>query len=68
MSEGTLYPALKRLERKGLLASYWGQEPAMSGRRKYYQITESGIKKLDQHLAEWNKINKLMQLCIGGTV
>ncbi|MEK0313850.1 PadR family transcriptional regulator [Cohnella sp. 56] len=68
MSEGTLYPVLKRLERKGLLTSYWGHEPSMSGRRKYYQITESGMKKLDQHLAEWNKINKLMQLCMGGAV
>ena len=40
MSEGTLYPALKRLEKKGWLTSYWSE--SLSGRRKYYQITDEG--------------------------
>lgn len=66
MSEGTLYPALKRLERKELLTSYWGEDSGSGGRRKYYRITESGLKQLDQQLAEWNNLNNLIQVCTGG--
>jgi PadR family transcriptional regulator PadR len=68
MSEGTLYPALKRLEHKELLTSYWGADSGSGGRRKYYRITESGNKHLLQRLAEWKSINNLIQVCTGGAV
>lgn len=45
---GSLYPALKRLEKKGLVNWKWGDEVEESGgaRRKYYQITGLGAKTL----------------------
>lgn len=59
MNEGTLYPALKRLEAKGFVNSYWHQELEAS-RRKYYSITEDGRKELGKKLKNWNKISDLI--------
>ncbi|GLI04742.1 MULTISPECIES: PadR family transcriptional regulator [Paenibacillus] len=56
MSEGTLYPALKRLERKAFVDSYWG-ESNDGGRRKYYRVTESGKTELARKLRQWNELN-----------
>jgi len=58
MSEGTLYPALKRLEKREWLTSYWTE--TSSGRRKYYQITHEGKTVLDQKLIEWKHVNNLI--------
>lgn len=58
MSEGTLYPALKRLEKKEWLTSYWSE--TASGRRKYYQITLEGKAVLDQKLSQWKNVNDLI--------
>lgn len=65
MSEGTLYPALKRLENKGWLASYW--ENADSGRRKYYRLTQDGKKELEKKLGQWNQVSRLIKVCSEGT-
>lgn len=65
MSEGTLYPALKRLENKGFLDSFWGDSQS-GGRRKYYRITEQGLKELAKKLAEWEKVNRLISKCTEG--
>jgi len=56
MSEGTLYPALRRLENKAFVTSYWG-ELNDGGRRKYYRITEDGKKELARKLNEWKEIH-----------
>lgn len=65
MSEGTLYPALKRLENKKWLESYWGNSES-GGRRKYYRITQDGKKELDKKLSEWNQISNLIKVCSEG--
>jgi len=65
MSEGTLYPALQRLEQKKLLKSYWGDSEA-GGRRKYYNITETGKKELSKKLVEWARVNDLIKSCKEG--
>ncbi len=50
--EGTLYPALHRLERSGLISSKW--EMLGNGRqRRYYSITEKGRTKLKQERTQW---------------
>lgn len=59
MSEGTLYPALKRMEKKGWLRSYWSETE--HGRRKYYQMTEDGETVLETKISEWKKVNSLIQ-------
>lgn len=58
MSEGTLYSALKRMERKEWVRSYWS-DPA-SGRRKYYTLTEKGKMELRRKRKEWATLNDLI--------
>ncbi|MGE5627719.1 MAG: PadR family transcriptional regulator [Solirubrobacterales bacterium] len=62
MSEGTLYPALQRLEQKKYLNSYWGNSDA-GGRRKYYSITEAGRKELLNKIEDWDKVSRLINSC-----
>lgn len=62
MNEGTLYPALKRLETKGYISSYWS-EGENGNRRKYYSLTEEGKKELKKKLSNWNKIDLLIKKC-----
>ena len=49
---GSLYPALKRLEVKGLIASKW-ETSELNRRAKYYRLTPAGRKKLREEHAEW---------------
>lgn len=65
MSEGTLYPALQRLQKKGWITSYWGESDT-GGRRKYYQITEEGKKVFTQKLNDWREVNNIVSVCTGG--
>jgi len=65
MNEGTLYPALKRLEKKGYVTSYWSQG-LEGGRRKYYSITKSGRGILAEKLRNWKQINTLIDNTVEG--
>lgn len=60
MGEGTLYPALKRLEKKKWIESYW-QEADAGKRRKYYRITDAGTKELAKKIGDWNVVKELIQ-------
>jgi PadR family transcriptional regulator PadR len=61
MGEGTLYPALKRLESKELITSYW-LENELTGKRKYYKITEDGKIILNENLNQLNTITSLIDI------
>ena len=53
LKEGTLYPALHRLERDGLVEGKW--EQATSGQsRRYYHISEGGRGRLESMIREWD--------------
>jgi transcriptional regulator len=54
LREGSLYPALHRLEREGLLKSCWEKTDG-GRRRKYYQISEAGVGVLEKKRAEWKR-------------
>lgn len=57
--EGTLYPVLHKLEKKGLIKSSW--KIAESGRkRKYYNISTEGEKELKTEKENWNTINQII--------
>ena len=51
MAEGTVYPALYRLERQGLLESTWSE--AERRRRRIYRLTRKGRGELAQQQSEW---------------
>jgi transcriptional regulator len=64
VEEGTLYPALHRLDRKGLITGQWGVSDR--GRRaKFYRLTPAGEKALRQEAREWsrfvNAVSKLVE-------
>ena len=56
VEEGALYPALHRLELKGLLASEWGVS-ANNRRAKFYQLTPLGRKHYAQESAQWLRLS-----------
>lgn len=62
--EGTLYPALKKLELAGLVESYW-QTSSDGPRRKYYRITKTGKKALADQKQEWNIFQRVMNRIVG---
>lgn len=53
ISEGTIYPLLRRLTKEGLFSTYL-LESSEGPPRKYYKITDKGLKKKDELLAEWH--------------
>ena len=54
IEDGSLYPALYRLERKGLIRGAWGVSDA--GRRaRFYRLTERGAKTLEQQANVWRR-------------
>ena len=59
ISESTLYPILKRLEQNGSLKTY---RKEYNGRmRKYYQLTSSGQKRIDDFLEEWKELERMYE-------
>lgn len=52
VEEGSLYPALYRLEKKGLLASAWGVSE-LDRRAKFYELTDRGRAVLEDSTEEW---------------
>jgi transcriptional regulator len=53
--QGSLYPALYRLEAKGLISTEWG-ESENNRRAKYYTLTAAGRKRLREETANWNRL------------
>jgi transcriptional regulator len=60
VEQGSLYPALERLQKKGWVTSKWGESP--TGRRaRYYTITAAGTRQLATEKAEWTRMTSIMQ-------
>nr|WP_240378046.1 PadR family transcriptional regulator [Bacillus piscicola] len=59
MSEGTLYSALKRMERKGFVTSYWSA-PEGERRKKYYTMTKEGGTELERRQKDWASLHSLL--------
>ena len=55
VEEGSLYPALYRLEHQGAIASEWG-DSENNRRAKYYRLTTAGRKRLDAETEKWNRM------------
>jgi PadR family transcriptional regulator, regulatory protein PadR len=65
LPEGTVYPALHRLESAGLLASSWDR--AAGRRRRIYRLTAAGQESLADQARQWRSFNGSIALVIGGT-
>ena len=66
LPEGTIYPALHRLEQAGLLGSRW--TTAESGRqRRVYALTKRGTRALSEHRAVWERFSDAIGGLLGQT-
>ena len=66
LGQGTLYPALYRLERQGLIKSDW-QVTANNRRARYYALTRAGRKHFTDELAQWRRMSRAVNLVLDAT-
>ncbi len=67
ISESTLYPVLRRLQREKLLKTY--DEPFQGRNRRYYAITADGKKRYEEYTMQWEDYkNKIDILLYGGKI
>jgi len=64
IGQGSLYPALHRLEYKGWIRSDWGSSEN-NRRAKFYRLTAAGRKQLETELATWNRLSDAIALVLG---
>jgi PadR family transcriptional regulator, regulatory protein PadR len=62
--EGSLYPALHRLENRGLLAGDW-KETETGREAKFYRLTRKGLKQLETETADWQRLIDAIGLILG---
>ena len=60
LNQGTIYPALLRLEQKGWIRSKWGTSDN-NRRAKFYEITGAGKRQVAKEVESWNRTVGLMQ-------
>jgi transcriptional regulator len=65
LNQGTIYPALLRLEQKGWIASTWGTSEA-NRRARFYEITRSGRKQLAVEVDLWERTVAIMNRMLEG--
>ena len=61
--QGSLYPALHRLERRGCVRPEWGASEN-NRRAKYYELTRTGKKQLSKETAEWKQLTEAVALVL----
>ena len=64
LNQGTLYPALLRLEQKGWIASKWGTSEN-NRRARFYSLTRAGKKQLAREAQDWQRIVGVMGRVLG---
>lgn len=63
INQGSLYPALQRLERQGWIAADWGVSEA-NRRARFYRLTAAGRRRLVQERADWERLSAAISLVI----
>ncbi len=61
IKEATLYAVFQRLEKKGLIKSYYGDR-SHGGKRKYYSLTRRGELYLNEMIEEWQEIKEVINV------
>ena len=66
INQGSLYPALYRLEERGLIESAWGTSP--EGRKaKFYELTDKGRERLAEERASWRAFSGALEAVLRAT-
>ena len=61
VNQGSLYPALQRLERQGWITADWGMSET-NRRARFYKLTAAGRKRLEQERADWDRLSAAISL------
>lgn len=64
LNQGTLYPALLRLEQRGWITSKWGTSDN-NRRARFYSLTKTGRKQLEREAEDWQRIVGVMDRLLG---
>lgn len=64
LKEPSMYASLRRLEKQGVIASYWGDEESQGGRRRYYKLLPPGEELYEKSREEWEFAKKVLDLLI----
>jgi PadR family transcriptional regulator, regulatory protein PadR len=67
IQQGSLYPALYRLEHEGWIASEWGQSEN-NRKAKYYRLTAAGRRRLHAETKKWNRMADVIGAILRATV
>jgi len=62
--QGSLYPALARLQQGGLLRSKWG-ESENNRKSKYYELSAAGRRRLEKHTDHWDRLTEAVGAVLG---
>ena len=63
VQQGSLYPALHRLEQQGWIKADWG-ESENNRKAKYYSLTAAGRKQLERELASWERLSSAIAMVV----
>jgi PadR family transcriptional regulator, regulatory protein PadR len=63
VEEGSLYPALYRIEAKGWIQANWGKSEN-NRRAKYYELTRAGRRQLEEETAIWERVHRAITLVL----
>jgi transcriptional regulator len=66
LNQGTLYPALLRLEQRGWIASQWGVSEN-NRKAKFYSLTRAGRKRLVQEVESWDRMSAMIHRVLRAT-
>lgn len=66
VNQGSLYPALQRLEKEGLVTSEWGTTDN-NRRARYYELTPAGHRALGRELASWRRFSAGLEAVLDAT-
>ena len=61
VNQGSLYPALQRLERQGWITADWGVSET-NRRARFYRLTAAGKRRLEQERADWERLSAAISL------
>ncbi|MEO7964631.1 MAG: PadR family transcriptional regulator [Gemmatimonadaceae bacterium] len=66
VNQGSLYPALHRLEAREWISAQWGTTD-QNRRAKYYELTTSGRRQLGEEMKSWRRFTGAVEHVLGGT-
>jgi len=66
LNQGTLYPALLRLEQQGLISSEWGTS-SNKRRARFYALTRKGGARLSQEIEQWHRVSGAVNSIVAAT-